>query len=411
MRLAVFTNQFPSRVTTFFARDMRSLLEAGVEVDIFAIYPHEPDLWRFVPDILGEHILPKNRTHHTDFNRGVLSIRPWPLGKFGTFLADISAIGVSAVGFGIGPLAKSLYVAPKAWVWAQEFAGRYDHVMAYWGNYAATCAYLFHRLAGKSIPFSIYLHAGTDLYRDQVFLKHKLFYSDCIITECEFNRKYIRQLYPEAFDQFSAKIQVNYMGLDFSEFPYGQENRLAHRVLGVGRLSRNKGYDYLVKATSILVHKGINIELELIGSGEEEDALRTLAQELQIHDKVHFKGWLTFDDVRSAMMKATVFAHPSSGIGDAKPNVIEEAMALGVPVVASNVAGIPELLNDGKCGMLVPSKDPIALADAIEKLLQSESLRRSYAEAARRFAEQSFDLWRNGKRLADALCSAQRTSK
>ena len=80
-------------------------------------------------------------------------------------------------------------------------------------------------------------------------------------------------------------------------------------------------------------------------------------------------GWLRPADVKAEMEGATVFVHPSNGLGDAVPTVIKEAMALGVPVVASNTAGIPELLDGGKCGILVPPRNVIALADAVQKLV------------------------------------------
>jgi colanic acid/amylovoran biosynthesis glycosyltransferase len=94
-----------------------------------------------------------------------------------------------------------------------------------------------------------------------------------------------------------------------------------------------------------------------------------MTHELQITDKVAFRGWLTFDKVRNAMRQATIMAHPSPDLGDAVPNVIKEAIALGMPVVASNVAGIPELLDNERCGMLVPPRDVKGLALAIEMLL------------------------------------------
>jgi glycosyltransferase involved in cell wall biosynthesis len=88
--------------------------------------------------------------------------------------------------------------------------------------------------------------------------------------------------------------------------------------------------------------------------------------------------------------------------------VIKESIALGTPVVASHVAGIPELLNDGKCGILVPPANATALADAIQTLLRNPDLRRRYADAAREYAEKKFDLWRNGKKLAEILNSTNR---
>jgi glycosyltransferase involved in cell wall biosynthesis len=81
---------------------------------------------------------------------------------------------------------------------------------------------------------------------------------------------------------------------------------------------------------------------------------------------------------------------------------------LGTPVVASHLAGIPELLNAGKCGILVPPSNPTALADAIQALLRNPDLRRMYADLAREHAEEKFDLWRNGKKLAEILNSTIR---
>ena len=81
-------------------------------------------------------------------------------------------------------------------------------------------------------------------------------------------------------------------------------------------------------------------------------------------------------------------------------------MALGTPVIASDVAGIPEALDDGRCGILVPPKDVGALADAMATLLGDASLRRTLADRARRRTEQQFDMWRNGARLAELLSAA-----
>jgi glycosyltransferase involved in cell wall biosynthesis len=117
---------------------------------------------------------------------------------------------------------------------------------------------------------------------------------------------------------------------------------------------------------------------------------------------------LPFDEVQLSMTKATILVHPSDPLGDGVPTVIKEAMAVGAPVVASAVAGIPELLDDGRCGVLVPPRNPEALADAIAGLLGDEIRRKQQARAAREFAEKNFDLWRNGRRLADILLSTPR---
>jgi hypothetical protein len=110
MRLAVFTSQFPGHVNTFFARDMRALLEAGCEIDIFPFYPLNPALWQYVPAILGENVLPRDRLHYINIGKGFRALRPLSLIKSGTLLGDTAAISASATRYGPGPVVKSIYV-------------------------------------------------------------------------------------------------------------------------------------------------------------------------------------------------------------------------------------------------------------------------------------------------------------
>jgi colanic acid/amylovoran biosynthesis glycosyltransferase len=408
MRLAVFTSKYPARVATFFERDMRALVEAGVEIHVFAIYPLDPSMWRYRLDLLGEDVLPRERVHHLSLPQSLSHLRPWPARKVATFVRDSAALGVSAARLGIGPLAKSVYLFPKAWAWARQYPDNYDHILAYWGNYAATCAYIFHRLANPEIPFSMWLHAGTDLYCHPVHLREKMLYADSIVTCCAFNREFISERYADIAPRVLPKVHVCYHGLDLSTFPYEVRRPSQRRIIAVGRHSPDKGFDYLLRAVGELAGRGVEVELELLGDGKQTNALRALARELGIADKVHFRGWVPFGEALAAMRAATLLVHPSCRLGDGLPNVIREAMAVGTPVIASRVAGIPEALDDGRCGVLVPPKDVGALATAIETLLTNEALRRCYAERARRHTENEFDMWRNGRRLAEHLRSVRR---
>jgi glycosyltransferase involved in cell wall biosynthesis len=234
-------------------------------------------------------------------------------------------------------------------------------------------------------------------------MRKKLLYADNIITCSDFNITFIREYFPDIFRLISDKLFVHYHGLDLTVFSYGRDSRLQRKIIAVGRLERKKGFHYLLHATYELKQQGIDIEIELIGDGTQADALRSLAHELGLVDRITFRGWLTSDEVRTAMRQATILVHPSPDLGDGVPNVIKEAMAVGTPVIASEVAGIPELLDNGRNGMLVPPKDVKALAHAIQALLASNTLRQQYADAARQYAEQRFDLWRNGRRLATLL--------
>jgi glycosyltransferase involved in cell wall biosynthesis len=408
MRLAVFTSKYPSRVSTFFERDMRALLEAGIEVDVLPIYPLDPDLWRHSSGVLGEDVLPRDRVHHLSAFDGMARLRPWPPRQAARFLGDAAAALRPAARYGPGVVARTAYVLPKAWAWACEHADRYDHVLGYWGNYAATCAYLFHRLVDRPIPFSIWLHAGTDLYLRRPFLREKLLYADCIVTCCEFNRRFLREQYPELVPAIDSRIHVVYHGLDLAAFPYEPRGRPPGRVLGVGRLARHKGWEYLLRAVAELQRRGVPAEVELVGGGECREELTRLGAELGIGPRLSIRGWVPFEEVRRAMSQATVLVHPSEGLGDGLPNVIREAMALGTPVIASDIAGIPEALDRGRCGMLVPPRDVAALSAAIERLLGDEELRLRLAANARALTETKFDLWRNGSALAERLRAARR---
>ncbi len=254
-------------------------------------------------------------------------------------------------------------------------------MLAYWGNYAATAAYAFHRQLDIKIPFSIWLHAGADLYDTPIYLKQKLLYADQIVTCCAFNRNYLAEHYADVFPALAGKINVCYHGLNFPEFPFQPDGRPPHKIVAVGRLSKEKGFSYLLEAAHELEARGTRVEIEFVGNGEEEQTLKRLAEELHIADRVTFRGWLKFEAVRTAISEATILVHPSDGLGDGLPNVIREAMALGTPVIASDIAGIHEALDNGRCGMLVPARDVMALVDAIKTLLADSKLRQTFCHS------------------------------
>jgi glycosyltransferase involved in cell wall biosynthesis len=407
MRLAVFTNQFPTRVSTFFARDMRGLIEAGIDIEVFPIYPLDPTLWCYVPDLLDENVLPRSKVHHLALPEAFRAAKFWPPKKLTSFLRDTASISTAAIKSGIESFAKTNYVYLQAWTWAQQYETHYDHVLAYWGNYTATCAYLFRRLLPSSIPFTIFLHAGIDLYLNRVFLREKLLAANNIITCSDFNRLFIKEQFPDIWNTLAGKLHVHYHGLDLTAFPFKEGKRAARKVLAVGRIDEFKGFDYLLHAISELRARKVDCQLELVGDGKEANSLKRLAAALEITDRVNFRGWVRPEEIPSIMSEATIFVHPSSKLGDGVPNVIKESMAMGIPVIGSEIAGIPELLKGGELGVLVPPKDVKALAEAIENLLSNRVQREKYALLARRYAVDNFDLWRNGQCLAEVLHSRQ----
>jgi glycosyltransferase involved in cell wall biosynthesis len=380
---------------------MRGLLEAGVDVDVFPIYPEDATLWQQVPDILSERVLPRNRVHFAPSLP-----RLWPAAAArragGGWAEGVSAMR-QALAVGMVPAAKTLYTWSKAWNWASAAFPTFDHVLGYWGNYAATAALLFSRMRGRGEPFSIFLHAGTDLYRDRIFLREKLLAARRVVVCSDFNRGFLNETYPDLEAEIGRKLLVHQHGVDLEELPFEIGGRTRWRMVGVGGLEKKKGFDVLVRACRILLDRGLPVELELVGDGPEGPRLRQLSQDLGIGERVIFRGWLPFGDAREAIRRASVLVHPSAGLGDGAPNVIKEAMALGTPVVASAVAGIPGLLEDGRCGLLIPPGSPEALADAAARLLSDSTLGAPLATRARQSAERRFDLWRNGEVLAGFL--------
>jgi glycosyltransferase involved in cell wall biosynthesis len=387
---------------------MQALAAVGVQLDIFPIYPLDRTLWRYSLGVPGEEVVPRTRVHHLGLLQSLARTRPWRTRELGMVMQAAAAVGTAALPYGAAPVAKSLYVLPKAWAWAARHGAGYDHVLAYWGNYAGTCAYLFHRLIDRPIPFSIWLHAGTDLYLRPVYLAEKLRYADTVITCCEFNRGYLAEHYARTAPGIADRVHVCYHGLDLARLPYRPEGRPPRRIVAVGRLAKDKGFALVLRAARLLQDRGLEVEVEIVGDGPEGGPLRALAGELGIAPRVRFRGWLTFDEVQRAMSEATLLVHPSDRLGDGLPNVLREAMALGTPVIASRIAGIPEALDDGRCGLLVPSGDLEALADAIARLLQHADLRQTFARLGRARAEDKFDMWRNGARLAEHLAATRR---
>jgi glycosyltransferase involved in cell wall biosynthesis len=173
--------------------------------------------------------------------------------------------------------------------------------------------------------------------------------------------------------------------------------------VAVGRLAKEKGYEFLIRATKQIQQLGETVDVEIVGDGTQLVYLKGLATDLGLADQITFRGWLTPEETKRAIRHATVLVHPAAELGDGVPNVIKESMALGTPVIASAIAGIPELLQDGKHGVLVSPRNIDELAEGIIRLLRNHDLRSKYSESARRHVELKFDMRRNGEQLSAIL--------
>ena len=178
--------------------------------------------------------------------------------------------------------------------------------------------------------------------------------------------------------------------------PLEQVQRLRHSlglqneavILAVGRLSYEKGIADLLRAAAVLSKtKGVpDFRLVLVGDGPERESLARLASRLGIEEKVTMAGFQR--DTKPYYSIATLLAVPSHTEGS--PNVVLEGMAAGLPIAATAVGGIPEILEDGLTGLMVPPRNPDAMADAILRILADPEMRLRLGAAARLRAESNF---------------------
>lgn len=183
--------------------------------------------------------------------------------------------------------------------------------------------------------------------------------------------------------------------------PYQKPKEVNFLVGSVGTLTKLKGYRYLVEAAKILANKNKfnknnHFYFQIIGLGPEEEKLRRLIKRSKLEEYFHLRPPL--EKVGEAMRHFTVYVQPS--LSESFGLATAEAMAMGLPVVVTQVSGLKELVKNGKTGLVVPPRDPGALAEAIKKLLKDEQLRVKLGEAARRKAKREF---RSEKRFREII--------
>lgn len=188
----------------------------------------------------------------------------------------------------------------------------------------------------------------------------------------------------------SEKIEVIYNGIDLRNFKadYKKGGKSVPKVGIVGRLHPDKGHRYFLKAAAQTIKKKPKVEFLIVGHGPLREELEDLSNELGLSDKVVFAGGRR--DIPQIMFSLDILVLSSleEGLG----NVLLEAMASGKPVVATKVGGVPEIVLDGETGILVPSKNPDALAQAILKLLMNPALAKEMGRAGRRRVKKYFTI-------------------
>jgi colanic acid/amylovoran biosynthesis glycosyltransferase len=278
-----------------------------------------------------------------------------------------------------------------------------DHVHCHFARHPALAGLIISRLTG--IPYSFTAH-GSDVHVDRRMLCRKLGEARFAVTISEFNRAVIEgdcgRLTP-------AKLDILHVGVDTTVFsprpvvPPVAGATAPLRIVCVGTLHEVKGQVHLVRACAQLRDRGVDVACRLIGRGPDEPMLRRTIERLGLRDVVTLVGPLARDGIIEELRRADALVAPSvisaRGQREGIPVVLMEAMSCGLPVVASRLSGIPELVEHELSGLLVTPGRSDELADALARLAGDADLRRRLGDAGRSTIEQDFDLRTNATKL------------
>jgi glycosyltransferase involved in cell wall biosynthesis len=260
-------------------------------------------------------------------------------------------------------------------------------------------------LTRRRIPYTLVIH-GSDLnaaYRVPTLpyarrlaraMKNA---ARCLFVSEDLKAKGIALGCPE------EKAQVFYLGVPIPARQADPGSPGPVRITANGRLIEWKGHTILVQAFAKLVTDGLEAELTVIGEGPLRDDLEREAKELGVGARVRFLACLSNEEVYAELQRSHILAHPSrllaSGAEEGLGLAVQEGMAAGLPVVATRTGGIPESVEDGETGILVPHSDVAAMAEALESLASDASLRERMGRAGRERVETHFNLDRQNQRL------------
>lgn len=394
MHVTYLVSRYPALSETFIAREMQQLVDLGHEITICRLK------WRMPWSRQQGLRVSSARVLTSQFG-------PWPWAK-GLAWALKKKSGemwsiwreLRHVRSDVRSKLKLLIILLTVLRLAQCLDGRkIEHIRAHFLHSEAVGAMWLARLLGIS-------HSIT--------AQTIVFYFPCSIMEkavntavfcCATTRETLELL--TTLRGTSEGIHIIRSGInlrDFSIRPGEATNGQPPLVIGVGRLVEKKGFDLLVRACARLKAWDVDFTCKIIGSGPQRDALSQLIAELDIGDRVYLAGAMQFEEVKDHYRQASLLVMPSrvslrDRDRDGLPNVIIEAMAMGLPVVATDLAGIPDLVIHNQTGLLVPTEDVPRLASAMQQLLEDDDFRARLARVGRSKVEREFDLAVSAQKL------------
>ena len=384
-RLAYVLKVFPRYSETFVLNEVLAHERAGVPVEIFSLRPPGDGRFR---EALGRLRAPVSYvpSSHPGAERLWTGLQE----TAGELPATWDALA--------DPGGADARDAVQALFLAREIHRRgITHLHAHFASAAGRVARLAARIAGAN--YSVTAHA-KDIFHEAVdpaALRAVLDDAAAVVTVSDFNLEHLRALAP------AARIERVYNGLDLERYAFADPGVRPPRVIAVGRLVEKKGFGDLVDACARLAAAGRAVRCDIVGEGEQRDALAARIGEHGLERHVRLLGQLTQEEVRAAIAASAVLAAPCvvarDGNRDGLPTVLLEAMALGTPCVSTPVTGIPEAIEHECTGLLVGERDPVALAAALARLLDDGVLRSRLAASARARVEADFELNRSAARL------------
>lgn len=396
-RLAYIMSRFPHLPETFILREMAALEDMGWPISIYPLIVQDQGIvheearpWmarlQAAPYLSGEVISENLRQlrrcprPYTALWRQVL----WENRTSPNFLIRAAAI------------------FPKAVVLARKMqAEGVAHIHAHYASHPALMAWLVSRLTG--IPYSFTAHAH-DIYVRTAMLTTKLRDAQFVVPISQFNYNYLANL---AGDWVREKMHVVHCGVNVNAYTPIVRQRAGNeplKILNIGSLQPYKGQAHLVSACACLRKRGIPFQCRIIGGGQLRAGLEEQIHQLGLEGQVELLGPRTQADVARLLAEANCYAQPSvitpAGKMEGIPVSLMEAMVTLLPVVATRISGIPELVRDGETGWLVPPADDDALADALAEIFMNPSAASLRAAAGRNLVLEEFDLIKNAQKLS-----------
>lgn len=390
MKIAYILSQFPETHETFILREILELKRNNVQLSLFSLKKCRDKIIHPQAKFLIKE------THYSPL------IFSWNIFKAKMFFVFTKPIKLFSVFFYLikhnftSPklLAKTLGVLPISMSFAKKIhEQQIDHIHAHWATIPTTSAIIISRLTG--IPFSFTAHAW-DIFIDQTMLREKVKKSRFVFTCTGYNKNYLDSLLSE---EDSNKIILNYHGIDFEKLEIPEKNQEPNLIFSIGRLCEQKGFPYLIKACKILKEKRINIQCIVVGEGPDRPDLERLIADEGLNDIVKLKGIRPHSEIFKLFAKTELFVLPcvisQNGDRDGIPNVLIESLAVGTPVISTDVSGVPEIIINEKTGLAVPPRDEKSLADAIISLLGNNEKQNIFTKNGRKLVEEKFDIKKN----------------